>query len=118
MKYIYINESENRIVSISKIQNKELAHLLEFAVADDFDIALEVPSKIEGNPPVKIDGAITATEFLRRLSANYVSTRINNYPAIENQLDMLWHAMDADESKRLEPFYSTIKAVKDAAPKG
>lgn len=35
------------------------------------------------------------------------------YPSIEDQLDMLWHAMDQDPSKRLEPFYSTIKAVKD-----
>ena len=35
------------------------------------------------------------------------------YPSIEDQLDMLWHAMDADPSKRLEPFYTTIKTIKD-----
>jgi hypothetical protein len=38
------------------------------------------------------------------------------YPSIEDQLDMLWHAMDDDASKRLEPFYSAIKAVKDQFP--
>jgi hypothetical protein len=35
------------------------------------------------------------------------------YPPVEDQLDMLWHAMDADPSKRLEPFYTTIKTIKD-----
>ena len=43
--------------------------------------------------------------------------RMNAYPAIGDQLDMLWHAMEQDESKRLEPFYSTIKAIKDSIPK-
>jgi hypothetical protein len=39
------------------------------------------------------------------------------YPPIEEQLDMLWHAMASDLTKRLEPFYSTIKAIKDRYPK-
>ena len=39
------------------------------------------------------------------------------YPPIEEQLDALWHSMDKDESKRLYPFYSMIKSVKDAHPK-
>ena len=39
------------------------------------------------------------------------------YPAIEEQLDYLWHGMNSDESKRVEPFYSLIKGVKDANPK-
>ena len=43
--------------------------------------------------------------------------RLSKYPTVEDQLDMLWHAMDIDESKRLEPFYSTIKAIKNAYPK-
>jgi hypothetical protein len=43
--------------------------------------------------------------------------RKQEYPAIEEQLDMLWHAMANDSKKRLEPFYSTIKAIKDKYPK-
>lgn len=43
--------------------------------------------------------------------------RMNAYPSIGDQLDMLWHAMNQDETKRLEPFYSTVKAVKDSIPK-
>ena len=39
------------------------------------------------------------------------------YPRVEEQLDMLWHAMDSMQISRAEPFYSSIKAVKDANPK-
>jgi len=43
--------------------------------------------------------------------------RKTEYPELSDQLDMLWHAMDDDENKRTEPFYSTIKAIKDKYPK-
>ena len=52
-----------------------------------------------------------------RLTIQYRNERANEYPDVVEQLDMLWHSMDADESKRLEPFYSTIKAIKDSYPK-
>ena len=51
------------------------------------------------------------------IAKQYMWDRINVYPKIGDQLDMLWHAMDEDPSKRLEPFYSAIKAVKDQFPK-
>lgn len=47
----------------------------------------------------------------------YADRRRPDYPSIEDQLDALWHSMDEDESKRLYPFYSMIKSVKDAHPK-
>ncbi len=46
----------------------------------------------------------------------YAEARREEYPAIAEQLDMIWHAMNDQPSKRLEPFYSTIKAVKDKHP--
>lgn len=46
----------------------------------------------------------------------YAEARREEYPAISEQLDMLWHAMNDQPSKRLEPFYSTIKQVKDKHP--
>lgn len=52
-----------------------------------------------------------------RVTHQYRNERANLYPKLEEQLDLLWHAMDADESKRLEPFYSTIKTIKDSYPK-
>lgn len=48
---------------------------------------------------------------------DYASSRAATYPPIAEQIDMLWHAMDADPAKRLEPFYSRIKAVKRAFPR-
>lgn len=47
----------------------------------------------------------------------YREVRADQYPSIGDQLDMLWHAMDADPAKRLEPFYTSIKTVKDQNPK-
>jgi len=41
------------------------------------------------------------------------------YPSYTEQLDMLWHAIDADEDLKVKfaDFYNAIKAVKDANPK-
>ena len=41
------------------------------------------------------------------------------YPAIGDQLDLLWHAIDADADLKVKfsAFYNSIKAVKDANPK-
>ena len=41
------------------------------------------------------------------------------YPSYTEQLDMLWHAIDADADLKVKfaTFYNAIKAVKDANPK-
>ena len=39
------------------------------------------------------------------------------YPPIEEQLDALWHAMDAGILPKVPEFYDPIKAVKVAFPK-
>ncbi len=38
------------------------------------------------------------------------------YPSVEEQLDMLWHAMDDGQMAKVEPFYSSLKQVKLANP--
>lgn len=43
----------------------------------------------------------------------YLVLRHENYPPIEEQMDMLWHAMDNGDLPKAEPFYSSIKAVKE-----
>ena len=43
----------------------------------------------------------------------YQELRGNHYPSIAEQMDMLWHAMDNGELPKAEPFYSSIKDVKD-----
>ena len=51
------------------------------------------------------------------LKDKYADRRRGAYQSLEDQMDALWHSMDGDESKRLEPFYSMIKSVKDGDPK-
>ena len=118
MKYVYINTAEDRICTQSTKPIADLQqdpNLTEHLVSDDFDLDL-VTTDDEGRE-LRLPGAITATEFLSRKQADYVQGRVSAYPQITEQLDMLWHAMDADESKRLEPFYTSIKSIKDQNPK-
>ena len=46
-------------------------------------------------------------------------TRKDNYPDIGDQLDMLWHAIDANDTLKTQfaDFYNAVKVVKDANPK-
>ena len=50
-------------------------------------------------------------------TTEYQRTRAENYPALREQLDMLWHAIDSDTLNKTSDFYTAIKAVKDANPK-
>lgn len=43
--------------------------------------------------------------------------RAEAYPAVEEQLDMLWHAMDRGAIPKAEPFFSTLQKVKQQHPK-
>ena len=42
---------------------------------------------------------------------------LRQYPSLGDQLDMLWHAIDAGTLNKTSDFYKAIKAVKDAHPK-
>ena len=48
----------------------------------------------------------------------YQRARKIEYPAIAEQLDMLWHAIDSGSLDKDSDFYKSLKAVKDANPKG
>lgn len=52
-----------------------------------------------------------------KLPSKYAERRQMAYPTVEEQLDALWHGMDKVKSKRIEPFYSLLKAVKEQNPK-
>jgi hypothetical protein len=48
----------------------------------------------------------------------YTARRINQYPLVTDQLDMLWHAMDKDEIPgKGSTWYNTILEVKNQHPK-
>ena len=63
------------------------------------------------------DGSLVAPPPAPSLS--YDAARMQEYPAIGEQLDMLYHAIDGDEGLKTQfnDFYTAIKAVKDANPK-
>ena len=63
---------------------------------------------------VSIDLDAVETEFAKK---DYINKR--QYPQIGDQLDLLWHAIDADSDLKVKfsAFYNSIKAVKDANPK-
>lgn len=49
--------------------------------------------------------------------SSYVERRKQDYPSVEEQMDMLWHGMNVDGVVKVEPFYSSIKRVKEKYPK-
>lgn len=52
-----------------------------------------------------------------RFPETYATQRQSAYPPATEQLDMLWHAMASGATPPSEPWFSTIKAIKDAHPK-
>ena len=48
---------------------------------------------------------------------NYQRQREPEYPAIGEQLDLLWHAIDDGTLDKTSDFYTSLKATKDKYPK-
>jgi hypothetical protein len=51
------------------------------------------------------------------LKQGYSDKRQADYPALGDQLDMLWHSMDQGEIPKSPEFYEVIKSVKEKHPK-
>ena len=47
----------------------------------------------------------------------YQRDRKDAYPELGDQLDMLWHAIDAGTLDKTSDFYTSLKATKDKYPK-
>ena len=64
---------------------------------------------------VALDAEAAAVKYKTDRTINGSTT----YPAIGDQLDLLWHAIDADTDlkSKFSAFYNSIKEVKDANPK-
>jgi hypothetical protein len=63
--------------------------------------------------------AITTQAVIDNNANKYKLERSKSYPSVANQLDMLWHAIDGDETLKTQfnDFYTAIKTVKDNNPK-
>ena len=108
MKYIYLNQEEDRVVFISKTQSTEHAYLEEYVVDDDFDMSKELAD--ENGEIVRVNNMLTATEFLARYNADYVQQRITAYPSIQDQLDKIYH-------EGIDAWKAEIAAIKTKYPK-
>ena len=69
----------------------------------------------EGNKtPFRDDQRIAHFDFLK---VEYQYKRKPEYPSLEEQLDLLWHAIDAGKLNKTSDFYKKLKAVKENNPK-
>jgi hypothetical protein len=74
------------------------------------DESIRCPTDDEINAErVRMEAELVSTEYKRK--------RAIDYPAIADQLDMLWHAMDSKEIPKCSEFYNAVKRVKDKYPK-
>ena len=89
---------------------------------DDLSGAFDKDGKSVSLEQSKIDSA-RATLDAEAAAVKYKTDRTINgsktYPAIGDQLDLLWHAIDADTDlkSKFSAFYNSIKEVKGANPK-
>ena len=66
----------------------------------------------------KVDAARVELDKLK-YRTDRTTSGSTTYSSIGDQLDLLWHAIDADADlkSKFSGFYNSIKAVKDANPK-
>jgi len=107
MKYLYLDTETDKVILIAKKKIEDHPNT-EYVVNDDFDLTKEMPD--EGGGSIRLEGFLTATEFLARYNSNYVAKRVSAYPSIEDQLDNIYH-------NGVEGWKADIKAIKDANPK-
>ena len=92
-----------------------------FAVDDD-EGAFDANGNKVTIDQAKVDAA-RVTLDAEAAAVKYKTDRTTNgsttYAPIGDQLDLLWHAIDADSDLKVKfsAFYNSIKAVKDANPK-
>ena len=78
--------------------------------------------EIYSNVKIVKDGAVMPTEEevnAKIAELQVIEDRRSGYPAIGDQLDMLFHAIDGDETLKTQfaAFYTALKEVKDDNPK-
>lgn len=111
-----IYDSSGNIIVSGRVLTEDLPHQLDrypgaFLVEQESDPSTDIVDPVTNTilkgqrppppPPVK----------------TYDQNRLNLYPDVGEQLDMLWHAMDTGTLTKAEPFYTYIKTIKDAYPK-
>ena len=85
----------------------------EFNVKGEVSMELGKPTVTWSEVKAKYDELVEEDKKIK-----YQRDRKLEYPEIGDQLDMLFHAIDAGALDKNSDFYTTLKAVKDKYPKG
>lgn len=105
------------IALILSFKYPELRANLDFSLRDDGDGPFIEKWNTSSHPePSKENLLLWEQEYSQSIS-QFTAAANRVYPAITDQLDMLWHAMDSGEIPKANAWYNEIKAVKDANPK-
>ena len=125
MKYKIYYKSTGFITGI--LPENDLSNQTNYESAIDYDSVVDLESdltdqviffscKIEGGKIVEKES--DERKNLRETKKARVQ-RSQEYPAIKEQLDMLYHAIDADSDlkTKFSSFYDTIKSIKGKYPK-
>tara|TARA_Y100001973_G_C5158392_1_gene312140 strand:+ start:265 stop:648 length:384 start_codon:yes stop_codon:yes gene_type:complete len=125
MKYKIYYKSTGFITGI--LSENDLSNQSNYESSIDYDSVVDLESELTDQViffSCKIeDGKIVENESderknLRETKLARVQRR-EEYPEIGEQLDMLYHAMDADSDlkTKFSSFYTSIKEIKDKYPK-
>ena len=125
MKYKIYYKSTGFITGI--LSEHDLSNQTNYESAIDYDSVVDLESdltdqviffscKIEGGEIVEKES--DERKNLRETKQARID-RKDEYPEIGEQLDMLYHAIDADSDLKgkFSNFYSTIKSIKEKYPK-
>ena len=99
------------------LQKLGFVSLTDYVLQDDGS-GVFIKEWLSGSPqPTQAE--IETADALWQNEDAYKNARAVAYPSIGDQLDMLWHAIDADATLKTDyaAFHTAIKTVKDANPK-
>lgn len=112
MSFVYFFDGNDNAVRMYTGQEEDYQ-----AMCEEYGCAYYLVGQQEYplNSAKNVNGVLTYVPFVPVL--DYRQKRAMEYPLLGDQMDMIWHSMDNGETPKIEPFYSTIKAVKDKYPK-
>ncbi len=114
MKHFVIHNAAGEILRTGVCQDETFE--AQAIGADEFVIEAQADAEADSVNPAT-GQIVTGGRPPPPVDMDYRKARVDAYPGVREQLDMLWHAMDQFHMPRVEPFYSRIKAVKEAYPK-
>ena len=125
MKYKIYYKSTGFITGI--LSESDLSNQSNYESAIDYDSVVDIESDLTDQViffSCKIsDGALVQSESDERKNLRETKqarqNRKDEYPEIGEQLDLLYHAIDADSDlkTKFSSFYDTIKSIKGKYPK-